>query len=84
MKRLNRAVSLLAVGAGLLAAGRADALELGTPASDHPYRSAQNFALELRFGPYYPNVDDEPGLNGTPFKDRFGDKSCVYVGLELD
>lgn len=84
MKRLKRAVSLLAIGAGVLVTGQANALELGTPATDHPYRSAQNFALELRFGPYYPNVDDEPGLNGTPFKDRFGDKARVYVGLEVD
>lgn len=81
---MKKTVSLLALAAGLLGAGRADAIELGTPATEHPYRSAQNFALELRFGPYYPNIDDEPGLSGRPFFDRFGDKARVYVGLELD
>lgn len=62
----------------------ASAIELGTPASEHPFRSAQNFALELRFSPYYPRVDEEPGLRGTPFKDRFGDNPRLYVGLEFD
>ena len=60
------------------------AIELGTPAQQHPFRSAQNFALELRFSPYYPAVDDEPGLNGTPFKDRFGENARLAIGLEFD
>jgi len=64
--------------------GEAQAIELGTPAQEHPFRSAQNFALELRFSPYRPDVDKEPGLTGTPFKDRFGDNPRLYVGLELD
>jgi hypothetical protein len=62
----------------------AHAIELGTPAQTHPFRSPQNFALELRFSPYYPAVDDEPGLRGTPFKDRFGENPRLYFGLEFD
>jgi len=62
----------------------ASALELGTPASEHPFRSPQNFALELRFSPYYPQVDEEPGLRGTPFKDTFGDSARLFIGLEFD
>ena len=62
----------------------ASAIELGTSKSDHPFRSAQNFELELRFSPYTPNIDDEPGLNGTPFADSFGDKPRVFIGLEFD
>lgn len=81
MKRVAFASALLSV---LAASSAAEAIELGTPASEHPYRSAQNFALELRFSPYRPQVDDEPGLQGTPFRDRFGDKPRLYIGLEVD
>jgi hypothetical protein len=68
----------------LFSAKDASAFELGTPAREHPYSSAQNFALELRFSPYYPNVDSEPGLTGKPFKQAFGDSPRVYIGLEFD
>lgn len=79
--------SWLAAGAALAVMGfatDADAIELGTPASEHPYRSKQNFALELRFSPYTPQVDDEPGLTGKPFDQAFGTKPRLYFGLELD
>ena len=36
------------------------------------YQSSQHFAFELKFGPYSPNIDASPGLNGkTPFADLF-------------
>lgn len=47
------------------------------------YRSPQNFAFELRFGPYYPAVDDEFAA-AEPFRDTFGDNSRLRIGLELD
>lgn len=86
---MNRLVAPLASGLFALALAfatprAAHALELGTPATEHPYRSAQNFALELRFSPYTPQIDQEPGLKGTPFADTFGDKARLFVGLELD
>lgn len=69
----------------LFVSQEAHAFEFGTPASEHPFRSPQNFALEFRVSPYYPAVDDEPGLGGkTPFKDRFGDKARIYFGIEFD
>jgi hypothetical protein len=77
-------MGLAVAGAVTFAASDAAAIEIGTPAQQHPYRSAQNFALELRFSPYYPAVDDEPGLNGTPFKDRFGENARLAIGLEFD
>jgi hypothetical protein len=43
-----------------------------------------HFWFELRFGPYWPAVDDEPGLTGTPYADYFGDEPRFYFGLELD
>ncbi|MBX3205730.1 MAG: hypothetical protein KF764_11725 [Labilithrix sp.] len=76
-------LAAIALG-GVLVARDASAIELGTPAQAHPFRSAQNFALEIRVSPYYPAVDDEPGLRGTPFKDRFGDNPRIALGLEFD
>jgi hypothetical protein len=38
----------------------------------HDYSSSQRFALEVKFGPYSPNIDASPGLHGaTPFADLF-------------
>lgn len=72
------------VGALVLSSFDASAIEFGTPKSEHPFRSQQNFELELRFSPYKPNIDEESGLSGTPFQDSFGDKPRVYAGLEFD
>jgi hypothetical protein len=83
----SRIPAIVASGLGLAAsllAGEARAIEFGTPEHEHPYRSSQNFALELRFSPYRVAIDDEPGLQGTPFKDRFGDNPRLAIGLELD
>jgi hypothetical protein len=47
------------------------------------FRSPQHFMLELRFGPYSPNVDDE--LDGaTPHQDFFGKSHRLMAQLELD
>jgi hypothetical protein len=63
----------------------ARAVELGTPATEHPFRTAQNFALEIRVSPYYPQVDDDPNLNGNkPFDNNFGNKARVLIAFELD
>ena len=83
-RSMKRGICLAVAAGALLVSADAAALELGTPASEHPSRSPQNFALELRFSPYYPNVDQEPGLQGQPFKESFGDKARLYVGLEFD
>ncbi|MDB5213594.1 MAG: hypothetical protein JWO86_1521 [Myxococcaceae bacterium] len=63
----------------------AAAVEFGTKASEHPFRSPQNFQLELRLGPYLPQIDDDPNLHGqTPFAKNFGSNPRVAVGLEFD
>ena len=75
----------LAAAALILTASDASAVELGTPATEHPFRTAQNFALEIRVSPYYPQVDDDPKLNGAkPFENNFGNKARVLLSLELD
>ncbi len=86
---MNRVVvrsSLAAVSAmsAALFSFNAGAMELGTRASEHPYRTAQNFALELRFSPYHPQVDDDPNLKGKPFESNFGTVARFSIGLELD
>jgi hypothetical protein len=49
------------------------------PLSD---RSPQDAALELRFGPYRPKIDES---TTTPvFNEFFGDKRRYFFGLELD
>jgi hypothetical protein len=77
--RLPSYAACLAVAAALLvAAPRAHAQEgvgsapkFGENATGD-YRSSQWFAFELKFGPYSPNIDASPGLNGaTPFADLF-------------
>lgn len=52
-------------------------------------RSPQNFAFELRFGPYYPAVDDDPSVKSPtggigPFEAAFGKGQRFYFGLEAD
>ena len=35
------------------------------------YESPQRFAVEIKFGPYSPNIDASQGVKGTPFADLF-------------
>lgn len=81
---MKRVLAITAAATALAATSSAHAVELGTPASEHPYRSAQNFALELRVSPYKPQIDKEEGLSGTPFASTFGTTPRVSVGLEVD
>jgi hypothetical protein len=47
--------------------------------------SPQYGAFEIKFGPYRPNVDDQPGLSGTPYKSTFGSGGSMFLTeLELD
>jgi hypothetical protein len=41
-------------------------------------------AVEIRFGPYRPNVDSEPGLTGAPYQDIFGSSRRYMVSAEVD
>lgn len=69
----------------LLLTPAAHALEFGTPARERPFRSPQNFAFELRFSPYRPNIDDEPGLEASrPYERGFGSSRRLMISLEFD
>lgn len=68
-------------------AAHAQVLQLGRDenAPVNPNASPQNFALEIRGGPYYPVIDSEFDPSGpTPFLDIFGDAPRLMMGLELD
>ncbi|MBI2898004.1 MAG: hypothetical protein HYY06_30910 [Deltaproteobacteria bacterium] len=78
MKPLATLVALVAL---VLAPGPAAADDMRFLEDD--YRSPQNFAFELRLGPYYPAVDDELAT-AEPFRETFGDNSRLRIGLEFD
>lgn len=48
------------------------------------FRSEQNGAIELRFGPYRPDIDSEFGGAATPFADIYGPGETVMFGIEGD
>jgi opacity protein-like surface antigen len=82
---MKRMVAMAALLAASLGSFEAKALELGTRASTHPYRSAQHFALELRFSPYYAQVDEDPKIAARePFSSTFGSGPRFMIGLEVD
>jgi len=59
---------------------RAGVLEMG----DRHFESPQNFAFELRFSLYKPQIDSDPALGGrTPYADTFGSMNRVLLGGEL-
>ena len=45
--------------------------------------SPQHFAVEVRLGPYPPNVDDEFS-GATPYRDVFEDSTRIMIGGEFD
>lgn len=54
---------------------------LGSGAA-HAAESPRNWILDLRFGGYSPEVDDD--LRGRPFEDVFGDKNRLLTQLSLE
>jgi len=75
---VRRGVAPLVALLLLLGAGPARA-EVNVP--QHP---DADFQLQIRFGPYYPDVDDESGLSGRPFKTVFGSGSELLFELGVD
>jgi hypothetical protein len=50
----------------------------------HTEPADTQFAFETRFGPYWPQVDSEPGLSGGPYERVFDNDPQFYFGLEFD
>lgn len=92
MKKATLACALAALGFARTAG--AQTLTLGTDRGRDPYESRQNFAVELRFSPWQPNVDGEFGGGAHPFYDFFGEsdgasdprrvRDRLLGGLEFD
>lgn len=76
------AISTLGVLAIAGAARSAMAQDLET--TQRYVQSPEHFTLEARFGPYWPQVDTQPGLSGTPYHDVFGGSAEFYFGGEFD
>lgn len=78
------AVAGLLAGAAPSIAG-AQTFELfGPDSSRSRHESTQNFLVELRGGPWYPDVDAEFNGRATPFADMFGTTDRLLLGAELD
>lgn len=55
------------------------------PATAEAYVPSPRYgAFELKFGPYTPNVDDEPGLTGTPYADAMNNDTMFATIIEID
>jgi hypothetical protein len=75
------AIALLATGAAHAQGGEGDET---WRRFQKPPESPQRFAVELRFGPYHPTVDDEFPTE-RPYATAFGeDKKPFYFGVEFD
>jgi hypothetical protein len=86
---LGLGVALLLASAGA-ARAQSDILEReGTEVlPGHRFRSPQHFAVEVKFGPYRPDVDSEFPQSGPnarmPYNDYFGSGQHLYSALEFD
>lgn len=95
---MKRSIQVLcaaaAAGALVLAAAPAEAQSSRLPNSNWRQHersdalkntgSPQNFAFELRFGGYTPDIDSEFGGKATPYADVFNTNPQFYFGLEFD
>ncbi len=72
---------LLGLASEARAQDRSGALE----SRHRKFESPQNFAFELRFSPYRPDVDGDPALRGNrPYRDIFGSMPRLMISAELD
>lgn len=84
---MRRACAALVVLAGLGLTATASAQDLVSIHRHKSFESPQHFAVELRFAPYWPDIDSEPGLGGhRPYFETFGDRpwARLLVAFEFD
>lgn len=86
MRHLARTGALALALAGGLSTVDAVGQEHEDPIGGRSRRSEspQNFAAEIRLAPFYPAIDSDPALHGTPFKDFFGSAPRLLVSAEFD
>ncbi|HEX2734452.1 MAG TPA: MXAN_2562 family outer membrane beta-barrel protein [Polyangiaceae bacterium] len=89
-KAIRLALALASASAGLIglqSVAHAQGVdEFGPYGYDHETTaSEQNMAVELRLGPYRPNIDEEfAGSGQTPYADHFGNGRRWLLGMEID
>ena len=85
VSQLNVALCVSVLGALTASTARAQGVDefgaYGT--SERHWESSQDFALELRLGPYRPRIDDEFS-GATPYRDVFGTDTRLMIGTEFD
>jgi hypothetical protein len=74
----------LALGVVVTRTAAAQDMDASWRHGGRPPPSPQRFALELRFGPYKPAIDDDFFTRPGPYETVFGDDARVFFGLELD
>lgn len=87
-----KAASMLLIGLGLSLAfsARASAQSYWDDYNQETASAGKYYAkwnVDLRFGPYHPNVDQEEGLvqsGSTPFETIYGDGPSLMSGISLD
>jgi len=81
----SAAIAIVIVGLFTTRAARARETEdyTGWRRSERPFESPQRFALELRFGPYRPRIDEQWPAE-RPYYNAFGDDDRLFIGLEFD
>jgi hypothetical protein len=79
------AAALLVLGAGGARAYAQPSIadEAGEPPPGH-YHSPENFAFELRFGPFRPDIDSEFNGARTPYRDFYGPNRSLLSQIEFD
>ena len=84
MSAAMRAVLTAGIGAVVLLASAPASAQLVVQNASPRFASPQRFALELRLGPYSPEIDEEFGGAKTPHKDYFGDDTRLMFQVEFD
>ena len=74
----------LAVGAAFALASISNTSSAADSEFAKKHESSQWFAFELRFAPYWPDIDSQPGLTGQPYHTIFGNMARLLVAGEID
>jgi len=88
---MRRSTFALALAAGLSATGAAYAQDLNPVHRHKQFESPQHFAAEIRFAPYWPDIDSDPAFAALapanrPYASTFGNRpwARLLFGFEVD
>lgn len=84
MSRVSKNTVAALAGALLVGCFANEARADGLTSRKTRYASPQHFALEVRFSPYTPQIDEEPGLTSKPYETTFGTMPRVMFAGEFD